>query len=182
MKLEVPWIKIYTKTSLIKWRRKLVILWPSQITRGFVQGHSYITPRVLIRLTCWHLCHVVLKCRVHRKSVLQPVIQASCSWHVLAHKSFQLAPKPFLISRIDYNPCVIWISQTNSTCPSGKLRAKVTSSIAKSTSPGLLDTTFFACWSDFFFRWAVSMGRDKPIYKIYCPLIPWICLFSTPEL
>ena len=39
---------------------------------------------------------------VRRKSVSQPAIQASCSWHVLAHKSFQLVPKPFLISRIDY--------------------------------------------------------------------------------
>ena len=29
---------------------------------------------------------------------------------VLAHESFQLAPKLFLISRIDYNPSVIWIS------------------------------------------------------------------------
>ena len=49
--------------------------------------------------------------RVQKKSVLQPTIRASCSQHVLAHKSFQLAPKPFLISRIDYNPSVIWISQ-----------------------------------------------------------------------
>ena len=83
-------------------------------------------------------------CRVQRKSVLQPAIWASYSQHVLAHKSFQLAPKPFLISRIDYNPSVIWISQKNSTCPSGKLRTKITSPIAKSTSSGLLDTTFFA--------------------------------------
>ena len=45
--------------------------------------------------------------RVQRKSVLQPAIWASSSWYVLAHKSFQLAPKPFLISRIDYNPAVI---------------------------------------------------------------------------
>ena len=44
---------------------------------------------------------------VQRKSVLQPAILASCSYPVLAHKSFQLAPKPFLISRIDYNPSVI---------------------------------------------------------------------------
>ena len=29
--------------------------------------------------------------------------------------------------------------------PSGKLRIKFTSSITKSTSPGLSDTTFFAC-------------------------------------
>ena len=33
------------------------------------------------------------------------------------------------------------------TCPSGKLRTEFTSPIAKSTSPGLSDTTFFARWS-----------------------------------
>ena len=86
-----------------------------------------------------------LKFRVQRKSVLQPFIGASCSLHILAHKSFQLTPKPFLISRIDYNPSVIWISPKNSTCPSGKLRTKITSPIAKSTSPGLSHTTFFVC-------------------------------------
>ena len=32
----------------------------------------------------------------------------------------------------------------NFTCPSGKLRTEFTSPIATSTSPGLLDTTFFA--------------------------------------
>ena len=83
--------------------------------------------------------------RVQGKSVLQPAIRASCSYLALVHRSLQLAPKPFLISRIDYNPSVIWISQKNSTCPSGKLR-KITRPIAKSTSPGLLDTTFFAHW------------------------------------
>ena len=36
------------------------------------------------------------------------------------------------------------ISPNNSTCPSGKLRTKITGSIAKSTSPGLSDMTFFA--------------------------------------
>ena len=51
--------------------------------------------------------NIKLCIRVQRKSVLQPAIQASCHQHVLAYKSFQLAPKPFLISRIDYNPSVI---------------------------------------------------------------------------
>ena len=88
----------------------------------------------------------VFICRVQRKSVLQPAIRASCSEHVLAHKWFQLAQKPFLISRIDYNPSVIWISPQNSTCPSGKLRTKITSPAAKSASPGQSDTTFFARW------------------------------------
>ena len=38
---------------------------------------------------------------------VQPANQASCSQHILAHKTFQQAPKAFLISRIDYNPSVI---------------------------------------------------------------------------
>ena len=42
------------------------------------------------------------------------------------------------------NPSVIWISQKKSTWPSGKLRTKITSPIAKSTSPRQSDMTFFA--------------------------------------
>ena len=41
---------------------------------------------------------------------------------------------------------VIWISQKNFSCPLIKLRTKFTSPIAKPTSPGLSDTTFFARW------------------------------------
>ena len=63
--------------------------------------------------------------RVQRRTVLQPAIRASCSQHVLAHKSFQLAPKSFLISRIDYNPSVIWISPEKQHLP-----------IAKCNNPG----------------------------------------------
>ena len=37
-------------------------------------------------------------------------------------------------------------SSKNITCPSGKLKTGFTSPIAKSTSPGLSNTTFFACW------------------------------------
>ena len=48
-----------------------------------------------------------LRFRVQRKSVLHLAIRASCSEHVLALKSFQLAPEPFLMNRIDYNPSVI---------------------------------------------------------------------------
>ena len=93
------------------------------------------------KLSYWSKIVALWMCnRVQRKSVLQPVIRASCSQHVLAHKSFRLAPKPFLITRIDYSPS----SSKNSTCPLGKLRTKVTSPVTKSTSPGLSDTTFFA--------------------------------------
>ena len=51
-----------------------------------------------------------------------------------------------MISRIDYNPSVIWISPKGSTCLSDKLRVNITSPIAKSTSPSLLGMTFFARW------------------------------------
>ena len=108
---------------------------------------------------------------MERKSVLQTAIRASRSWHVLAHKSFQLAPKPFLIGRIDYNPSVIWISPKSSTCLSGKLhcfvRTKITSPIAKSTSPGLLDTTFFARWTGYsfisYFDWRQLLQTYKKL-------------------
>ena len=42
-----------------------------------------------------------------------------------------------------HSSSVIWIPQRNFTCPSGKLITEFTSLIAKSTSPGLSDTTFF---------------------------------------
>ena len=45
------------------------------------------------------------------------------------------SPKMFFISSIDYSSSAIWISQK---------RTEFTSPIAKSTSPGLPDTTFFA--------------------------------------
>ena len=50
------------------------------------------------------------------------------------------------MSRIYYSSSVIWISKTKLTCPSGKLRTEFTCSKAKSTSPGLSDTTILARW------------------------------------
>ena len=57
--------------------------------------------------------------------------------------------KFFLISRIDNCSSVIKIPQKPSNhLPSGKWRSEFPSLKAKSTSPGLLDTTFFAhCYS-----------------------------------
>ena len=43
-------------------------------------------------------------------------------------------------------------SSKNITCPSGKLKTELSSPIAKSTGPGLSDTTFFAR-STFFAHW-----------------------------
>ena len=62
----------------------------------------------------------------------------------------------------------------NCTCPLGKLKTEFTSPIAKSTSPGLLDTTFFACWDQacniisrnaYFSMYAAQMKSRYSIYN-----------------
>ena len=45
---------------------------------------------------------------------------------------------------MSYSTSVILLLRKIFTCPSGKLSTEFTSPIAKSTSPGLSDTTFFA--------------------------------------
>ena len=56
------------------------------------------------------------------------------------------SPKSFLTSRIDFTVLPLFELLKNNTCPSGKFKTEFTSQIAKSTSPGLSDTTFFALW------------------------------------
>ena len=55
------------------------------------------------------------------------------------------SPKSFLMSRIDFTvlPLFEYCSK-NITCLLGKLKTEFTSAIAKSSSPSLSDTTFFA--------------------------------------
>ena len=99
----------------------------------------------------WEYKHVYiyLLASVQRKSFLQCLAfgQAEASINLLAQMSFQLAPKAFwraeLISQFFYYSN----SSKNITCMLGKLKTEFTSLIAKSTNPGLSDTTFFArCW------------------------------------
>ena len=54
------------------------------------------------------------------------------------------SPKNVLMSRLISQFFCKLNSSKNFTCPSGKLITEFTSPIAKSTSPGLSDTTFFA--------------------------------------
>ena len=56
------------------------------------------------------------------------------------------SPKNVLMSRLISHFFCNLNSSKKFTCPSDKLITQFTSPIAKSTSPGLLDTTFFACW------------------------------------
>ena len=81
--------------------------------------------------------------RVQRKSFLQLAIWASWSQHLLAQTSFQLAPEAFRRAELISHFFCHSNSSRNITCPSGKLKIDFTSPIAKSTRPGLSDTTFF---------------------------------------
>ena len=60
--------------------------------------------------------------------------------------SFQLVPKIFGRAEMIQQFFCKLNSSNYFTCPSGKLRTEFTSPIAKSTSPGLSDTKFFARW------------------------------------
>ena len=73
------------------------------------------------------------------------------------------ARKKFLMSIGYLNFSVIWIPKKNFICPSGKLRIGITSPVAKSTSPGLSDTTFFACWS---FKMVISFVCLFPMHPL----------------
>ena len=83
---------------------------------------------------------------MQRKSFLQLAIRASWSQHLLAQTSFQLAPEAFWREELTSQFFCYSNSSKNITCPLGKLKTEFTSPIAKSTSPGLSDTTFFARW------------------------------------
>ena len=59
---------------------------------------------------------------------------------------FTASPKSFLTSRIHFTILLLFEFLKKITCTSGKLKTEFTSPKAKSTSPGLSDTTFFARW------------------------------------
>ena len=82
--------------------------------------------------------------RVQRKSFLQLAI--------LAQTSFQLAPQIFGEQNWFHKFFCKLNSSKYFTCQFGKLRTEFTSPIAKSTSPRLSDTTFFArCATSLFY-------------------------------
>ena len=64
----------------------------------------------------------------------------------ITHMSFQLAPKAFWWTELISQFFCYSNSSKNITCLTGKLKTELTSPITKSTSPGLLNTAFFACW------------------------------------
>ena len=57
------------------------------------------------------------------------------------------SPKPFSRAELISQFFCYSNSSKSITCPSGKLKTEFTCPIAKPTSPGLSDTTFFARWS-----------------------------------
>ena len=77
---------------------------------------------------------------------------------------FLTSPKNCVISSIDYSSSVISISQKTSLALLA--RTEFTSLIAKSTSPRLTDTTFFAHWVSNSILWLMA-----PSYQCYVGVI-----------
>ena len=113
-----------------------------------------------------------------RKSFLQLAIWASWRKHLLAQTSFQLAPKAFWRAELISQFFLSLNSSKIITCPSGKLRTEFISPIAKSTSPGLSDSTFFARW--YCKQVAIYLIQMRWIVKIF--LIPEVPNFVLTEL
>ena len=88
------------------------------------------------------------KCYQGAKKVIFAVFHLSklkLAYDLLVQTSFQLAPKTCLQVKLISQFYCNWNSLKNFTCVSVKLRTEFTCLIAKSTSPWLSDTTFFAC-------------------------------------
>ena len=85
-----------------------------------------------------HNCRIPYYCRVQRKSFLQLKLTFT------SPNIISTSPKNVLTSRLISQFFCNLNSSKKFTCPLGKLITKFTSPIAKSTSPGLSDTTFFA--------------------------------------
>ena len=82
---------------------------------------------------------------VQRKSFYSlPFGQTEASIILLAQTSFQLASKAFWQAELISQFFCYSNSSKNVTCPLGMFKTKFTSPIAKPTSHGLSDTTFFA--------------------------------------
>ena len=94
-----------------------------------------------------HFCKVAPFCIVDQHA--KKVIFTACHSGKLkltftSPNIISTSPKNVLMSRLISQFFCNLNSSKKFTCPSGKLITEFTSSIAKSTSPGLSDTTFFA--------------------------------------
>ena len=113
--------------------------------------------------------HCTISLETQLDKILNVMSPTGCKESQLACTSPQVistSPKPFLISRIDYNPSVIWISPKKSTCLSRKKKRKtLLNLIAKSSSPRLSDVTFFACCLYDSYECNIVLPKDKQLIK-----------------
>ena len=106
---------------------------------------SYFTP-AFQQLFQFVALNLYVLYRVQRKSFLQLAIWASWSYHLLAQTSFHLASKASWRAELaDFTVLLLFEFLKKHHLPR-QLKTGFTSPIAKSTSPGLSNTTFFACW------------------------------------
>ena len=78
--------------------------------------------------------------------------------------SFQLAPKAFWWTELISQFFCYSNSSKNITCLTGKLKTEFTSPITKSTSRGLLNTAFFACWRTDV-HWCMGTEHDDNVFS-----------------
>ena len=131
------------------------------------------------------------KCYQGAKKVIFAVFHLSklkLAYDLLVQTSFQVAPKTCLQVKLISQFYCNWNSLKNFTCVSVKLRTEFTSLIAKSTSPWLSDTTFFACCV--MQNWC-KPGAFGPCRLVYSRLplrqtpwrpIPCVCLREVSNL
>ena len=96
------------------------------------------------------------------------------AFDLLVQTSFQLAPKTCLRVELISQFYCNWNSLKNFTCVSVKLRKEFTSLIAKSTSPWISDTTFFARYVMQNWYKPLPLGPHRLVYS-QLPLrwTPW---------
>ena len=109
------------------------------ITYTYSKRHARRQANVAMVIS-WVKCNVLMKwisfnSRVQRKSIFT------------ACHSGKLKPKTFWLAELISQFLCYLNSSKNITCLSVKLKKEFTSPTAKSTCPGLSDTTFFACWT-----------------------------------
>ena len=110
--------------------------------------------------------------RVQRKPFLQLAIWASWSYHLLDQTSFQLAPKAFWQAELISQFFCHSSSSKNISWLLGKLKTEFTSLIAKSTSPGLSATAFFArCVRTFINLCLVKLSIQPFIFQLFAVLL-----------
>ena len=113
--------------------------------RTFHERNSLSLVRLMKRLTFGLGLTLVKEVRQGaKKTILTACLSGKLKLEFTSPDVISNGPKPFWRAELISQFFCYSNSSKNITCPSGKLKTEFTCPIAKSTSPGLSDTTFFA--------------------------------------